>query len=666
MSPPLDELKILTMNRLLKHSLLLLSIVASVGVSAQTKTETIRFADYGAASGTNLSDISALSNLESVKLSFYANGAESAPKYYSMGARFYVGNAMTIKAKENIVVNDIVVNYVYKVNITDNASASFSNCTYEYDNQGPFGIISHIAGDVSMTNTSSHTAEQGNQVWISSLTITYHEVQTEVMNPVISSSKGQLFKQTNTISISCPTEGAQIYYNTNCADDPDQNSTLYQGPFTIDESTVVRAMAVSNGKTSMVVYKEFFYAPIPDNVDWYESFDNVNGVGGNDGIWQDLFDLTPLEGTDKEWLLYDDEHYEGDSPRFNKVYSGNQCAIIGSGGSLVIKHINITGNGKMYFWAESMGQSADAVTVRIDARPFDGYALGEGEVCGNFIGNGSTVTVVNNNTLEYGDCDFSIATVKPLSKSGRFTLFELRFERMNLTDRITISFPQGHAGFIDEVYFVLDEPETVDVTFTDLLFTTIYYSKMGFIVPQGIRAYHFGIDQNTLKIEKEFIFKPGEVIPQGMAVVLKADNPGTYTFKEAYASIRYWWCWYQRGYDEEAMTDSYWNEYGDPYDNNLVFYRLRTKNNTVGFFFSPGCPEGEPFICPAHESFFVVPLNMSNHYGYPIASLSTDIEGIIAENDDDDKDILYNLNGQRVDCSYRGVVISKGKKWLNK
>ena len=69
MSPPLDELKILTMNRLLKHSLLLLSIVASIGVAAQTKTETIRFADYGAASGTNLSDISALSNLESVKLS---------------------------------------------------------------------------------------------------------------------------------------------------------------------------------------------------------------------------------------------------------------------------------------------------------------------------------------------------------------------------------------------------------------------------------------------------------------------------------------------------------------------------------------------------------------------------------------------------------------------
>ena len=150
------------MKRMLKRCLLLSSLLVCVVTVAQTKTETIRFADYGASSGTELSDIAALNNLESVKLFFYANGAESAPKYYSMGARFYVGNAMTIKAKNNIVVNDIVVNFVYKATITDNISATFSNCTYEYDSQGPFGIISNIVGDVSMENKSSHTAAQGN------------------------------------------------------------------------------------------------------------------------------------------------------------------------------------------------------------------------------------------------------------------------------------------------------------------------------------------------------------------------------------------------------------------------------------------------------------------------------------------------------------------------
>ncbi len=654
------------MRKLLNRFLLLFSLVVCIGATAQTKTETIRFADYGVTGGTNLSEISALNNLESVKLAFYANGAESAPKYYTMGARFYVGNAMTIKAKENIVVDDIVVNYVFKANITDNAAATFSNCTYEYDSQGPFGIISNIDGVVSMINTSSRTANQGNQVWISSLTVSFHEVETAVESPIISSSEGQLFKRTNTITISCPTQGATIYYSINSPDDPDQNSTIYQGPFTINESTTVRAMAVANGETSKVVYKEFFYTTIPDNVAWYESFDNVNGVGGNDGVWENLFEMSPLEGTDKEWFVYDDEdYYPGEEPpHFNKVYSGSRCAFVGDGGKLVVKHINITGNGKMYFWAESMGNSGDAVTVRIDARPFDGFVLGEGEVCGRFIGNGSTVTV-NNNYVEFGDCGFSIATVKPLSRSGRFTLFQIPFERLTMTDRITISFPVGNAGFIDEVYFVLDEPETVEVTFDDLLFTTIFYSKMGFIVPQGIRAYHFGIDGTTHKIVKEYIFKPGDVIPQGMAVVLKADASGTYFLKEAYSSPNYF-CMYQKGFDEEAMTDNFWSQYGYPPEDDYIYYRLRTKNNTVGFFFSPGCPEGEPFMCPAHESFFVVPMEISNHYGYPIAALSTDIDDIFADTDDAELDVLYNLNGQRVDRSYRGVVISKGKKWINK
>jgi hypothetical protein len=71
-------------------------------------------------------------------------------------------------------------------------------------------------------------------------------------------------------------------------------------------------------------------------------------------------------------------------------------------------------------------------------------------------------------------------------------------------------------------------------------------------------------------------------------------------------------------------------------------------------------------MCPAHESFFVVPMEISNHYGYPIAALSTDIDDIFADTDDAELDVLYNLNGQRVDRSYRGVVISKGKKWINK
>lgn len=54
----------------------------------------------------------------------------------------------------------------------------------------------------------------------------------------------------NTVEISAA-DGAQIYYTTN-GDDPTTESTLYTGAFTISNATVVKAIAVVDGKSSSV------------------------------------------------------------------------------------------------------------------------------------------------------------------------------------------------------------------------------------------------------------------------------------------------------------------------------------------------------------------------------------------------------------------------------
>ena len=63
------------------------------------------------------------------------------------------------------------------------------------------------------------------------------------------------FEETSQVSISGP-EGATIYYSEN-GDDPDANDTLYTQPFTIDETTTVKAIAIKDGVSSEVTTKVF-------------------------------------------------------------------------------------------------------------------------------------------------------------------------------------------------------------------------------------------------------------------------------------------------------------------------------------------------------------------------------------------------------------------------
>ena len=77
--------------------------------------------------------------------------------------------------------------------------------------------------------------------------------QNSVAAPVISGVSP--FEETSQVSISGP-EGATIYYSEN-GDDPDTNDTLYTQPFTIDETTTIKAIAIKDGVTSEVTTKVF-------------------------------------------------------------------------------------------------------------------------------------------------------------------------------------------------------------------------------------------------------------------------------------------------------------------------------------------------------------------------------------------------------------------------
>ncbi len=66
--------------------------------------------------------------------------------------------------------------------------------------------------------------------------------------PVITPDAGTYYNQV-TVTITCATENAKIYYTTNGAE-PSEQSILYEAPFTLSQSSVIKAVAIKDSKTS--------------------------------------------------------------------------------------------------------------------------------------------------------------------------------------------------------------------------------------------------------------------------------------------------------------------------------------------------------------------------------------------------------------------------------
>lgn len=111
-----------------------------------------------------------------------------------------------------------------------------------------------------------------------------------------------------------------------------------------------------------------------------------------------------------------------------------------------------------------------------------------------------------------------------------------------------------------------------------------------------------------------------------------------------------------KGSDEDALTEG-----GD------LYYQLSLNKNeepeTIGFYWA--AENGAAFTNKAHKAYLA--LTAENAGGAKIFYMDGTTDGI------DNMSIqntanqpLYNISGQRVNKSYKGMVISNGKKYILK
>ncbi len=81
---------------------------------------------------------------------------------------------------------------------------------------------------------------------------------TDIASPVFTPAAGEIAKD-QTITITCATADATIYYTLDSTTPSAENGTPYNGPFTLANEATVKAIAISNGTTSGVTTAKYVF-----------------------------------------------------------------------------------------------------------------------------------------------------------------------------------------------------------------------------------------------------------------------------------------------------------------------------------------------------------------------------------------------------------------------
>lgn len=282
-------------------------------------------------------------------------------------------------------------------------------------------------------------------------------------------------------------------------------------------------------------------------------------------------------------------------------------------------------------------------------------------------GSFSAIIPLNGNT---GELTLKYKSNKNLTLLSNVTVGTPSKEKKSKTYKVIITVPAGTSNLnitfqnknskdnarLDDIELTAAQvaPTSVSVTIGETGYATLYYSSLALAVPAGVKGYTCSLAGGSFKMEE--VFTEGKIIPAGTGVLLNG-NPGTYTFNVSseagtFGADNNW----LKGSDEEAMTEG-----GERYY--MLSLDANNTEGSVGFYW--GVANGEAFKNGAHKAYLCVKDNATGAKTcYRFDGQTTAIDGTRANKPTAADGAVYNLAGQRVDRSYKGVVIKNGKKYI--
>ena len=547
-------------------------------------------------------------------------------------------------------------------------------------------------GKLRITSKSGTASGTGNGVRISKVEIytqsgyTYSDYVTTVTsttpttNTLTITPGSSTFAKATDITMSATIDGTKIYYTTD-GTEPSQESTLYEGAFKVTKTgTTVKAVAIADGYDDVTA--EATYTIEPDQPVFSDE----------SKIFKDAFDVTLSlpETTDKTSTI----HYAIGSTATaeSDEYTGAINISSETDGDKIILHAVVVdeygnvGTEKYCTYTKTTSIVFD-FTQRPNVwniEPVNYNKDGDSNVAGKDLAvDGIVMTSTNGDS--YITCIYATTsdpnlrvytggTITFTAPEG-YNLSEIKFTGLSLgnfecyTDHYSNSTWTGNAhavtftasgsvqvktASIKIVPASSEVPTDVTLHVGDALYSTLYYSDRALVVPENTKAYTYTVTNGQLK--ESYRYDENETIPAGVGVVVFALEAGDYTFAVSSQAGDVGADNMLKGSDEDELTVD-----GD------VYYKLSLNEDneagTIGFYW--GAEGGAAFTNKAHKAYLALTKDAAGAAkSFLLDGTTNGIGNISVEKTMNTP--LYNISGQRVGKSYKGMVISNGKKYIQK
>lgn len=170
------------------------------------------------------------------------------------------------------------------------------------------------------------------------------------------------------------------------------------------------------------------------------------------------------------------------------------------------------------------------------------------------------------------------------------------------------------------------------------------YSAFQLTVPSGVEVYapEYDAEKNVLKMNNDAKVAEGTVLPAGTGIVLKNQGGYDFTYSDAEPTQVY-----------SALSGSVASAPVTDFDGTL--YSLAKENGTVAFY-----KYAQPMTV-AGKAFLVLPNGQqAKQVAFMFDNITTNVDFVPSAEPANTP--VYNLAGQQVSGSYRGIIIQNGKK----